>query len=149
MRNLLIVAAWLALTGAAQPPVPKVSDFGWLSGAWIARDQATWTEEYWTPPRGGIMIGAGISGSGDKAGWFEHMRIVAGDDGAVAFFAMPGGAAASRFPLVTSGKGEAVFENGAHDYPQRVHYRRDGETLVATISLLDGSRSQSWTFKRP
>ena len=78
---------------------------------------------------------------GETATSFEHMRILAGKDGVVAFHGMPGGAPAVRFPLVKRGEGEAVFENPAHDYPQRIRYRLDGETLVATTSLLDGSEA--------
>lgn len=147
MRMTVTFAAGLALS--AQAPAPEVEDLGWLSGAWVARDGDTWTEEWWTPPRGGIMIGAGFSGRGDKAGAFEHMRIMADESGTVAFYGMPGGAPAVRFPLVRGGKGEAVFENPAHDHPQRISYRLDGQALVATVSLMDGSRAQSWTFKRP
>ena len=147
MRIIFIAAAWLATIAAAPPAV--VSDLGWLSGAWVSRDGEKWTEEYWTPPRGSLMIGAGLSGRGGKAEWFEHMRIAADKEGAIAFFAMPGGAPASRFPLVRAEKSEIVFENAAHDFPQRIHYRREGEALVATISLIDGSKAQSWTFRRP
>jgi hypothetical protein len=146
MRTILIAAAWLALS--AQAPAPEVEDLAWLSGAWVSRDGDKWTEEWWTPPRGGIMIGAGFSGRGDKAASFEHMRIMADEQGKIAFFGMPGGAPAIRFALVRGGKGEAVFENPAHGHPQRISYRLQGEMLVATISLLDGSKAQSWTFKR-
>ena len=147
MRTTFIAAAMLTLTAFA--PAPEVKDFAWLSGAWVSRDGDKWTEEYWTPPRDGIMIGAGLSGRGDRVGSFEHMRIMADKDGSVGFFGMPGGAPAVRFPLVRGGQGEAVFENAAHDFPQRIHYRLDGQTLVATVSLIDGSKAQSWTYKRP
>jgi hypothetical protein len=147
MRMLFIAAA--AFAASAVAPAPKVDDLAWLSGAWVSREGEKWTEEYWTPPRGSLMIGAGLSGRGGKAEWFEHMRIAADKDGAVAFFAMPGGAPASRFPLVRAEKGEIVFENAAHDFPQRIRYRREGEALVATISLIDGGKARSWTFRRP
>lgn len=147
MRMIFTLAAGLALS--AQAPAQEVEDLAWLSGAWVARDGDRWTEEWWTPPRGGIMIGAGFSGRGDTAGGFEHMRIMADKEGRIAFYGMPGGAPAVRFPLVEGGQGEAVFENPAHDHPQRIRYRLEGETLTATVSLLDGSRARSWTFRRP
>jgi hypothetical protein len=49
---------------------------------------------------------------------------------------------------VKSGIGEAVFENPTHDYPQRISYRMEGETLVATTSLMDGSQAQNWRYRR-
>ena len=148
MRNLVVAIASIVCTAAAAPTA-QVEDLSWVSGAWVSRDGDRWTEEWWTPPRGGIMIGAGFSGRGDKAAAFEHMRIMADEEGRIAFYGMPGGAPAVRFALVRAGRGEAVFENAAHDHPQRIHYRRDGAALIATVSLLDGSRAQSWTFKRP
>ncbi|PWG03775.1 hypothetical protein DF286_01385 [Sphingosinicella humi] len=140
--------ALAALLSLAAAPAVEVGDLQWLSGSWVSRDGDRWTEEWWTPPRGGIMIGAGFSGRGAKATSFEHMRIMAGEDGAIAFYGMPGGAATVRFPLVNGGEGEAVFENPAHDYPQRIRYRLEGETLVATTSLMDGSREQRWIYRR-
>ncbi|MFC7498393.1 DUF6265 family protein [Enterovirga sp. GCM10030262] len=146
MRTAAIIGAGLLLMAAAPEGVEQ---FGWMSGAWVSRDGDEWTEEYWTPPRGDIMIGAGLSGKGDAASSFEHMRIMAGVDGVVAFHGMPNGAPAVRFVLVRSGGKEAVFENPAHDYPQRISYRMEGETLVATTSLIDGGKARSWTYRRP
>ena len=39
-----------------------------------------------------------------------------------------------------------TFENGDHDYPQRISYYRTETGLAATISKLDGSRpfSDNW-----
>lgn len=46
--------------------------------------------------------------------------------------------------------GEVVFENAAHDYPQRIAYERVGEQLRARTELLDSAkpRTQSFNFKR-
>ena len=52
------------------------------------------------------------------------------------------------FALAEHGAAHATFENAAHDYPQRITYARDGETLTATISLIDGSKAMRWTYKR-
>ena len=147
IHRILGAAALFAFTAAATRPV-SMADLSWLSGAWVAREGERWTEEWWTPPRGGIMIGAGFSGRGTAASSFEHMRIMAGKDGTIAFYGQPGGAPAVRFPLVRGGRSEAVFENPAHDHPQRISYRMDGSHLVATVSLMDGSKAQSWRFTR-
>ena len=52
------------------------------------------------------------------------------------------------FRLVASDGTSATFENPAHDFPQRIQYRRDGDRLVATISARDGSNAMSWTYRR-
>ena len=41
-----------------------------------------------------------------------------------------------------------VFENGDHDYPQRIEYRATKDGLGATISKLDGSRPVDYLWER-
>ena len=60
--------------------------------------------------------------------------------------------------IATVGRGSAVFRmirqdansiefaNPSHDYPQRIRYWREGDTLHAEISLLDGSNANRWTY---
>ena len=127
-----------------------ISSLAWLSGAWSQKGaEGRWAEEYWTPPRGHIMIGAGLSGRTGTTRSFEHMRIVADSEGRIAFYGMPGGAPAVAFPLVKQEAKLVVFENPAHDFPQRISYRLDGKQLVATVSKIDGSGAESWTYDRP
>jgi hypothetical protein len=127
-----------------------VSQLNWLSGAWSERrSDGTWTEEYWTPVRSEVMLGSGLTGRGESVRHFEHMRISKGADGQVAFYGMPNGAAAVPFKMVRQTDSEVVFENAAHDYPQRVTYRRDGDTVIATVSLIDGSKEGRWVYRRP
>ena len=95
----------LAALLLAADAVAGVPAMGWLSGAWVeTKAEGAWTEEYWTPPRGGIMIGAGLAGRGETLRSFEHMRIATGKDGKIAFYGMPQGAPAVAFPLVSLGK---------------------------------------------
>ena len=46
--------------------------------------------------------------------------------------------------------GEAIFENPAHDFPQRVIYRRCGAELCARIegTLQGKARSFEWRYSR-
>lgn len=32
---------------------------GWIGGAWELETDKGWGDEFWTPPRGGIMVGSG------------------------------------------------------------------------------------------
>ena len=154
MRNIFAaLAAGALLVGAAAPNVSRneakdVAALGWLSGAWISQGKDGWTEEQWTSPRGDMMLGTNRSGKADKASAFEFMRIAPDGLGRISFWASPGGKAAVRFPLVSSGPGEATFENPANDFPTRIVYRRKGEMLVATISGPEGKSPFSWTFKK-
>lgn len=137
------IVALLMLLGAQDAPVTEP---GWMAGAWVETKGDAWAEEFWTPPRGGIMIGAGRTGKGGKLASWEAMRIVRGEDGKLAFIAQPGGGAAVTFPMVSSGAREIVFANPAHDYPQKIRYWRDDAGLKAEISLMDGGKAVRFAF---
>ena len=146
MKAILAMAAAAVL--AAASPAATVDDLAWLAGQWSREEGERWTEESWTPPRGGVMLGHSRSGRGDALREFEFLRIAAGADGVPAYIAQPGGRAPVAFALVRRDGMSATFENPAHDYPQRIAYARDGNTMTATISLIDGSKPMRWTFRR-
>jgi hypothetical protein len=144
----LWTCAAAALLMAAAPAGPAVQDLGWLAGSWISEQGGRWTEERWAPPRGGVMVGTVLNGSGDKAGSFEFMRIAPDKDGMPVFWASPEGKTAVPFRYEGGGQREARFTNAANDYPHRIVYRRNGNVLTGTISKLDGSNANSWTYRR-
>jgi hypothetical protein len=144
MKTIAVMAAALMLLGAQDAPVAEP---GWMAGEWIEAKGDAWAEEFWTHARGGLMIGAGRTGKGEKLTGWEAMRIVRGADGKLSFVAQPGGAPPSSFPMVSSGEREIVFANPAHDYPQKIRYWRDEAGLNAEISLIDGSKAQRFAFK--
>ena len=64
--------ALLMLAEAAALPMPA-----FLSGCWEQKREGDgWTEECWTDTRGGLMIGSGRDGSGDKVGLPDFMRAL-------------------------------------------------------------------------
>ncbi|MGZ8285158.1 MAG: DUF6265 family protein [Allosphingosinicella sp.] len=145
-RIWAVAAASVLLVGAA-PATSDVSRLAWLSGSWLSESGDTWTQESWTAPRGGMMLGTGSSGRGSEARDWEHMRIAPDETGVLSFWGSPRGAPAVPFRLVSITATQAVFENARHDYPQRIAYRREGATLIATISLANGSKPVSWRYK--
>jgi hypothetical protein len=146
----LLVGIGVLLSCPASTAVPSrgVAALAWMSGDWVEEKDGRWTEERWSRPRGGVMLGTSLSGRGGQAGDYEFVRIAAGADGIPTYFASPRGAPAVAFRLTSASAGKAVFENVRHDFPQRIAYRRDGATLVATISLADGSNPMSWRYRR-
>ena len=146
MKAIAMMAAAAMLVAAS--PAATVDDLGWLAGQWTSEGDGRWTEESWSAPRGGMMIGYSRAGRGDGLREFEFLRIAAGEDGGLAYLAQPQGQAPVAFRLVRHDAASATFENGAHDYPQRIAYARSGDTLTATISAIDGSKARSWTYKR-
>lgn len=141
-----MIALFLALaTTPVTAPMP-----GFLSGCWIdQRESGRWTEECWTGPRGGLMMGSGRSGTGDSVRHWEWMRIERDAAGNPAFFASSKGTPAISFPLHHATATEIEWRNPAHDYPQRIVYRRTTTGLEAEISLIDGSKPNRWTYRSP
>lgn len=135
----LILPSPLAAARSADLP-------GWMAGAWSETRGESWTEEYWTPPRGGLMIGAARNGKGKTLTGWEATRIEIDKAGSIAFVALPNGGTATRFVLETSDAKSISFTNAAHDYPQRVRYWREGDRLMAETSLIDGSKAMRWQY---
>ena len=120
-----------------------------LAGCWEEkRAESAWTEECWTDPRGGLMIGSGRDGKGDVVRHWEWMRIERADDDVPTFYGSPKGAAPVAFKATASDDKTIPFVNAAHDYPQRVRYTLTATGLDAEISLADGSKPNRWSYRR-
>ena len=141
-----MIALLMLAEAAAATPTPMPA---FLSGCWEQRTEAgRWTEECWTDTRGGLMIGSGRDGAGDKVGHWEWMRIERGADSALTFYGSPKGATPVGFKA-TEGDGKSItFVNASHDYPQRVRYIVTESGLDAEVSLADGSNPTRWSYRR-
>jgi hypothetical protein len=154
MRSILLaqIAAFVvALTASVQPPQPgPTARLGWMAGCWERRTGTRVVEEQWMAPRGGLLLGASRTMRGDTLAEYEQMRIT--ERGArLLFVAMPSGQPPGQFESTEIGDSSVVFASPAHDFPQRVRYRRQGaDSLVARIEgTLDGqSRSVDFLFRR-
>jgi len=130
---------------------PSVKQIGWIHGAWFEeRPDGTRAEEYWTPVRGGMMIGAGITTKDGRVRFFEHLRIEETKEGKIVYVAMPNGRAPTVFPMTEMTAERVVFENPEHDFPTRISYWKDGEGLCAKVEGKRNGRemSEEWHFKR-
>jgi hypothetical protein len=142
--TIWIAAAALAL----QAPALGQPDLDWMAGYWLACDARMEVAEYWTTRRGGVMLGGSITYGIQAFGW-EQVRIETTIDGAtMQYVARPRGAERdTAFRLARSGPNEAVFENPAHDYPQRIVYRREGEELIARTEDMAGGNGQDFRYR--
>jgi hypothetical protein len=109
-----------------------IDQLAWMAGCWREESGGGIADEIWKAPSGGAMLGTNRTVAGGREVSSESMQIRE-DAGRIAFTAQPSGQAEASFTLVKSGPREAVFENLAHDFPQRVAYRLDGDTLVGRI----------------
>ncbi len=78
------------------------------------------------------MLGAGRTVQGEKLLEFE-MVLIREQDGHLAYEAHPSGQPSAVFLSRSIAEHDVVFENLKHDFPQRVGYKRDGDSLVAWI----------------
>ncbi|MDZ7894048.1 MAG: DUF6265 family protein [Sphingobium sp.] len=152
---LLLICGSSAPLLAEQPPEPGTAEYylakafpGWLAGAWVTMEDDRWTEEYWTGQGGKLLLGTGRSGKGDRVASAEQMRIAPDEAGLPVLWASPRGAKKpTPFEMTSAGPGEIMFENTDNDYPQRIHYVRQGAKLIAEISQADGTRARRWDYR--
>lgn len=145
--SLALVAAGLL---AAAEPAGAAVDLGWMAGHWRAERGGRVTEEIWTCPVGGTLVGVSRVAEDGRTVGYEHMRIAEGPDGRPAFHAAPSGQAPSSFPMAEAGAQRVRFAEPAHDFPKSVQYARDSEALTAAISAeADGEpTAATWRFEK-
>jgi hypothetical protein len=150
MRATTLALLLLALAGPAahaQQAPATAGRLGWLAGCWEARSGGGVVEEQWMRPRGGSLLGMSRTVVADGAAGHELMRIVERGGGLV-FQAHPSGQAPAEFPAVEVGEGRVVFADPAHDFPQRIIYRRVGaDSLVARVEGERGGAVRGSDFR--
>lgn len=140
---------FLALLLAASSPVlADVEKLTWLAGDWCGTNHGVFNEESWFAPRDGSLVGMHRDTRNGKLAGFEFFRIVEdGDD--LVFWTQPGGKPAIAFRARETGEQSVAFWNRDHDFPKRISYRRNGETLIARIDDgTDDDESMEWTWTR-
>jgi hypothetical protein len=150
MKELrLIVAAALAGWASAAMAGAEAGDLGWMAGSWIETRGERVVRETWLPPTGGIMAGVSASVRPGRTTELEFMKI-GREAGRLTYTAMLEGQPPTPFVLVSARTGEAVFENLAHDFPQRIIYRRCGKELCARIEgqMAGVLQAQDWRYRR-
>jgi len=122
-----------------------LQDLAWIAGDWTSVDADTTSEEHWTAPAGGTMLGTSRTVASGRTVFFEYLRIEADEQG-IAYVASPlGRCPPTRFPMVAHDAGSVRFENPEHDDPKSIAYRRDGDTLTAEVEGPSGRRT--WRYQ--
>ncbi|MCI0567770.1 MAG: DUF6265 family protein [Acidobacteria bacterium] len=123
-----------------------VGKLGWLAGCWERTNGERRVEEQWMKPRGGTMFGMGRTVVGEKTSEFEQMQIRE-EAGQLVFTAKPSGQEEASFRSIEVTATSVVFENQAHDFPQRVIYRRQEDgSLLARIEGEDNGKARGVDF---
>ena len=132
-----------AATESAPPQSPSLD---WLAGRWCMTTNTGLVEEFWLPESGGLLLGISRTVKEGKATGFEFLRIETSGE-TLRFIAQPGGVPPTVFTSTLVAENRFEVQNPEHDFPQKISYRREGDSLVATISGPgDDGREQSIDF---
>ena len=145
MRRPVIVLAAILMSlvrseARAQGSGLSVHQLSWIAGCWrqTSSGGARIIDEQWMEPRAGMMLGMSRTVRGDSVFEFEQLRIFA-RDGRLVYHAEPSGQEPADFQARSASDSLVMFENPAHDFPQRIIYRRRGaDSLIARI---EGTRN--------
>jgi hypothetical protein len=118
-------------------PATTTADLAFLAGCWKFERSGRVVEEHWLAPAGGSLLGVSRTVAGGKTVEYEFLQIRDLPDG-LTYIARPSGQPEARFKATVARTDEIAFENPAHDFPQRIQYRRAGDALNARI---DGTRN--------
>jgi hypothetical protein len=148
LPGLLLAGAGL-LRAEGAPAQPDAESLAWLGGCWQLESAGRRVREQWMPPDGGTLFGMSRTVKDGKVLEFEYVRIEP-RDGRLHYVAKPSGQPEAAFALVEAGPDHATFENPAHDFPHRIGYRRQADSLLAWIEgTRDGSvRRVEFPYKR-
>jgi hypothetical protein len=122
MHTLLILAT---LSQAAD-----ASALSWMAGCWRQESSGRIVDEMWMAPRGDGMLGMSRTVAKGRIVEHEFLQIRV-QDGRLAYIARPSGQPEATFTAKTVGAREVIFENLAHDFPQRIIYRLQSDGNLA------------------
>jgi len=147
----IFTLASLLIASVAAADSTQVGRLGWLAGTWSGMSGRVAMEEIWSTPEGGAMIGMHKDTRGGRLVGFEFFRIVPDSMGRAVYVSSPNGAPPTAFTAIELTESRVVFENRAHDFPQRILYwRTHADTLHARIEGDQGGRARAmdWAWVR-
>lgn len=141
LAPLMIV--WLSTLGEGRGNIERLA---WLSGCWEFTTGRRTVEEQWMAPRGNAMMGMSRTVRDGRLVAWETVVLREDSAGVITYNAFPSGQPPAVFDAVEVGDSQAVFANPAHDFPQRIIYRRRGDTLAARVEGTSGGAPREFDF---
>ena len=126
---------------------PTLAMFTWLAGTWSFEKDGRVITEHWLAPTANMMIGVSQTVANGKTIDYEFVLIRQEATGEIFYVAKPSGQPEASFKVVRATEKEAIFENPAHDFPQRISYTLQPEGgLLAVIEGAKGSKARRTEF---
>lgn len=144
MRKSLLFLSALAFPLSAQSRT--LVDLHWLAGCWERARPTSRMVELWTPAVNNVMSGTSFSVTDTSQRELEQLRLFARGDTLI-YEAHPSTQMMNEFKSTKITAQEIVFEDPAHDFPQKITYRRAGaDSLYAVTEGDRAGRTQPITF---
>lgn len=138
-----------ALTFGLPLRASTLADVAFMAGCWrgeLSKGNG-WTEERYSPPEAGMMLGTSQTVVDGKTKFFEFIQITE-NEGEVVMTPSPRGQRSVPFRLIRIEGKKAVFENLEHDFPKRILYHlKDDGSLLARIEGDKPEQAQDFLMK--
>ena len=119
----------LTLTLCAQTAKPSLDQLSFMTGCWAFQSGESETEEYWTKPAGGAMLGLSRTVTGGRTIFTEYTQIRE-QNGALSMFVQLGLAKSTmEFRLTKLSVNEAVFTSDLENPKRLIYRRKDDDSL--------------------
>lgn len=153
LLSALLLAAQNAGHAAPKNVAPPLEQLAWMAGHWVRVSAAgESSEEIWLSPRARLMPGLNREVTRSGRSFFEFLRIEQREDGRIVYVASPGGGPSTEFELTQLVDQRATFENPQHDFPRKLTYWREGDTLNARAEGMERGAPRQldyrWTLQR-
>lgn len=130
---VLAIATVLASAAAPAQSGAPIDNLAWLAGCWSGGSGERRFDEQWMSARANTMLGMSRTLNAGALSSYEFMTI-RDEGGGLVFIAQPSGQKPASFLASSLSETGIVFENRAHDFPQRISYQRQGDgSLLARI----------------
>jgi hypothetical protein len=150
MYKILVTLGVLLGGIAAAEPKPALDQLSFMSGCWAFSTGDRMTEELWTKPAGGTMIGFSRVVEGPKTVFTEYTQIREESGGLTMFVQLRLAGSTTAFRLTSLTADEAVFTSDL-EFPKRLVYRRqkDGSLLARTDGMEHSKdKTEAFPYKR-
>ena len=142
-----------APTAPPAPKYPQLDKASWLLGTWQNHSPEGVATEVWRQENDSVYAGSSHFVIGQDTVSAESIRLEASGQGLAYIPTVKGqnNDAPVRFTLSTTTDKQLVFENPAHDFPQKISYAQvSPDSLVAEISgTIEGQvQAQAFPMRR-
>jgi hypothetical protein len=154
LTSLVMLCLTASLAKAVEPLASKIDSVAWLAGRWqSAAGERVTSEEHWSAPAGGAMVGMFRLLNGGRPGIYELLLLEEEADGVwmrLRHF-RPQMVAQEEGPLLlklaSAAPDKLVFENPKDNQPKRITYALTGDELTATIETERDGRPVTFSLK--